>query len=199
MKKILMATVLFGSIWGFLECSVGDWLHGYDLSVLMAVMAIFLMAYTRRVYNQPGMQAGMALVAALLRHFNPMGACLICASIAIFVEGVAFEIIWALPWRNYKSYAMKAGMGVISFYAIYTVGYIATQILTPLLTAKFYWSDLTGVMPKILSHATIAGVIGAFALPAAYASLDVSIKDRLYYPVAAVITALCWIAVIAGI
>jgi len=199
MKKILAATILFGSIWGLLECSLGDWLHSYNMSVLMAAIAIFLMACTRHIYGMPGMQAGMAFVAALLRHFNPVGTCLICSSIAIFIEGLAFEAVWLLPWRKYDSYTMKVSMGVISFYSIYALGYLATQILTPLLTAKFYWSDLAGVIPKILAHATIAGIIGAFALPLAYVPFKIEIKDKLYYPIAAVITVICWIAVISGI
>lgn len=199
MKKVLAATILFGSIWGLLECSLGDWLHDYNLSVLMAAIAVFLMAFTRRIYDMPGMQAGMAFVAALLRHFNPVGTCLICSSIAIFIEGVVFEIIWVLPWRKYSSYTMRASMGVISFYSIYAIGYLATQILTPLLTAKFYLSDLIGVIPKILAHAVIAGLIGAFALPLAYVPIHIKIKDELYYPVAAAITVFCWIAVILGI
>ncbi|HEC88218.1 MAG TPA: hypothetical protein ENI52_02760 [Thermoplasmata archaeon] len=199
MKKLLAGTILFGSIWGLLECSLGDWLHGYGLSAIMASIAVFLMAVTRHIYRAPGMQAGMALIASLLRHFNPMGTCLVCASIAIFIEGLAFEIIWLLPWRKYQSYTMKVSMGVISFYSIYAIGYLSTQILTPLLTSKFYPSNLIGVIPKILAGATIAGIIGGFALPVAYLPVNIKIKDKFYYPITAVITLFCWIAVISGI
>ncbi|KAA0011542.1 MAG: hypothetical protein FE041_04395 [Thermoplasmata archaeon] len=199
MKKIIMATILFGSIWGLLECSLGDWLHEYNLSVVMASIAIFLMALTRRHFAQPGMQLGMAFIAAMLRHFNPIGGCLVCASIAIFIEGVAFEVIWLIPWQKYQSMVMKMSMGVISFYTIYAVGYIATQILTPLLTAKFYLKDLIAVMPKILAGSTIAGIIGIFALPFAYLPLKIEMEKKLYYGTSVAITIICWIAVIAGI
>ncbi len=202
-KKLVVATILFGSIWGFLECSLGDWLHDYNMSVIMATIAVFLMALTRRFYMQPGMQAGMAFVAALLRHFNPIGGCLLCSSIAIFIEGLAFEGIWLLPWKKYQSNIMKVSMGIISFYTIYAVGYIATQILTPLLTAKFYFSDLIAVLPKIFAGATIAGVIGAFALPltylATYIPLKIRIGEKTYYSISSAITLFCWIAVILGI
>lgn len=199
MKKLLAGTILFGSIWGLLECSLGDWLHGYGLSAIMASIAVFLMAVTRHIYRAPGMQASMALIASLLRHFNPMGTCLVCASIAIFIEGLAFEIIWILPWRKYQSYTMKVSMGVISFYSIYAIGYLSTQILTPLLTSKFYFSNLIGVIPKILAGATIAGIIGGFALPVTYLPLKIKIKDKFYYPITAVVTLFCWIAVILGV
>jgi len=145
------------------------------------------------------MQAGMAFIAPLLRHFNQVGTCLVCSSIAIFIEGVVFELIWLIPWRKYASYAMKVSMGIISFYSIYAIGYIATQILTPLLTAKFYFGDLISVMPKILAHSAIAGIIGAFALPLAYYPFEIKLKDEVYYTASAIITAICWIAVIAGV
>jgi len=199
MKKAIVATILFGSIWGFLECSLGDVLHGYNLSVIMASIAVFLMALTRKIYDQPGMQASMAFIAGLLRHFNPVSGCLVCASIAIFIEGLVFEMIWLIPWRKYTSHIMKISMGIISFYTIYAIGYISTQILTPLLTAKFYFKDLVAVMPKILASSAVAGILGAFLLPLAYYPLEIKVKDSIYYTTSAAITAICWIAVIMGI
>ncbi len=197
--RILTAILLFGSIWGFFECSLGDWLHSYNLSVLMACIAVFIMAFTRKIFNVAGMQAGMALIAAVLRHFNPIGTCLICSSIAIFMEGIAFEIIWLIPWQKYKSNVMKVSMGIISFYSIYAIGYISTQILTPLFTAKFYLRDLLAILPKIFAHSTIAGIIGGFSLPLTYIPLKIKIKDEIYYPVSLAICIFCWLAVIAGI
>lgn len=201
MKKLIATIILCGSIWGFLECSLGDRLHDYNLSALMASMAIFLMAATRIYYEGPGMQVGMALVAALLRHFNPVGTCLICSSIAILIEGVAFEIVWSLPWRKSVTTPMHTGMGIISFYSIYALSYLATQILTPALTATFFIEDLLGVIPIIFFSSSLAGLIGAIALPMAYTikTFHVSLKDYFYYPAATLLIAGCWIAVIMGI
>jgi hypothetical protein len=201
MKKLLATVVLFGSIWGLFECSMGDLLHDHDLSVIMASLAIFIMSVTRIKYGQPGMQLGMALVAGLLRHFNPVGTCLICSSIAIMIEGLAFEIIWAFPWKKYNTFPMKVGVGIISFYSIYALGYLATQILTPYVTATFFLSDLVGVLPRILFHASIAGVIGLMSLPIAFwvSSQSISFNDKFYYPVAISLIAMCWVAVISGI
>ena len=201
MKKLLATILLFGSLWGLFECSIGDFLHDYDLSVVTAVFVIFLMSVTRLRYGQPGMQLGMALVAGLLRHFNPVGTCLICSSIAIIIEGLAFEIIWAFPWKKYDTFPMKVGMGVISFYSIYAFGYLVTQILTPLFTATFFLSDLLGVLPNILSQAVLAGLIGSIFLPLAFwiDSLSISFNDKLYYPTTISLICMCWIAIIAGI
>jgi hypothetical protein len=201
MKKLLATILLFGSLWGLFEVSVGDFLHGYSLSAVTAAFAIFLMSITRLKYGQPGIQLGMALVASFLRHFNPVGTCLICSSIAIILEGLAFEIIWVFPWKKYNTLSMKVGMGVISFYSIYAFGYLVTQILTPLFTATFFLNDLIGVLPKIFSQAVLAGLIGSVSLPLAFwvDSLSISFNDKFYYPAAISLICVCWVAIIAGI
>ena len=201
MKKLLATILLFGSLWGLFEVSVGDFLHGYSLSAVTAAFAIFLMSITRLKYGQPGIQLGMALVASFLRHFNPVGTCLICSSIAIILEGLAFEIIWVFPWKKYNTLSMKVGMGVISFYSIYAFGYLVTQILTPLFTATFFLNDLIGVLPKIFSQAVLAGLIGSVSLPLAFwvDSLSISINNKFYYPATISLICICWVAIIAGI
>jgi hypothetical protein len=201
MKKLLATVILFGSLWGLFECSIGDWLHGYELSFITVTIAIFLMSATRIKYGYPGMQLGMALVAGLLRHFNPVGTCLICSSIAIIIEGLAFEMIWALPWKKYNTIPMKVGMGVVSFFSIYAFGYIATQILTPFLTATFFLNDLVGVIPQIFYKAALAGVIGSISLPLAFwiNSFSIFSNNKFYYPATITLIAMSWIAIIAGI
>ncbi|MEM1514374.1 MAG: hypothetical protein QXW78_03010 [Candidatus Thermoplasmatota archaeon] len=199
MKKIITSTILFGSIWGLIECSIGDWLHGYNLSFITAGIAIFIMAATRHHFRQPGMQAGMALIAGLLRCFNPMGGCLLCAAIAIVIEGAVFEGIWRIPWQKYESLTMKAGMGIISFYTIFFSGYFATQILTPLTVGRFYLSDLVAVIPKIFASSLFAGIIGSFALPLACLPFKLEINEKLYYTSVYSIITICWLAVMLGI
>ena len=198
MKKTIAGILAFGSVWGLLETTLGDWLHQYDLSALMVAVGMTLMAVTRYRYGEPGMQAGMALVAATLRHLNPIGgACLVCASIAIVLQGVLFELFWTVPWHRYQRVPMRVSMGVITFFSVASVSYLATQTLTPALTATFHASDLAGVIPKIFAHGLVAGVAGSVALPFAAADLQVTVSDRLYYPVAAALTAVCWMAVVS--
>lgn len=199
-KKLILGIIAFGSLWGALECSVGDLLHDYDLSAVMVASAIFLMAVTRYKYQQPGMQLGMAIVAATMRHFNPIGgSCLICASIAIFAQGVLFEFFWLIPWHKYQSSTMRYSAGIVTFYSIAAISYLITQILTPLLTASFHLSDLGGVLPHIFAHGLIAGIMGFVLLSVVYASADFTIRDKTYYPTTMILTAVCWISVMAGI
>ncbi|MCD6474044.1 MAG: hypothetical protein J7K47_03960 [Thermoplasmata archaeon] len=202
MKKKVLAIILFGSIWGLLECSLGDYLHthGIGAGIIMAGIAFSIMAYTRFAYDTKGMQLCMASIAAIMRHFNPMGGCLLCASISIFVEGLVFEALWIIPWHKEKSNIIRMGMGAISGYSIYSIGYIATQIITPMITSKFYLRDLISNLPIIIAGATYALIIGAVMLPLILAiPKEIKIRNTLYYTASAAIIALSWIAVIAGI
>ena len=202
MRKRIVAMILFGSIWGLLECSLGDYLHSRHLGagIVMASIAFIFMAYTRYLYNARGMQAGMAAIAAVMRHFNPVGGCLLCASISIFIEGLIFEAIWIIPWHNERSNIVKVGIGAISGYMIYSIGFIATQIITPMIVSKFYLHDLISNLPIILANGTYALLIGAIAFPLIMAiPKETRIKDSLYYAASGVLVAISWMAVIAGI
>lgn len=202
MKKEISAMILFGSIWGLLECSLGDYLHNihFFAGIIMTSIAFILMAYTRYAYNMRGMQMGMAFIASIMRQFNPVGDCLLCASIAIFIEGIVFEIIWIIPWQKEESKIIKFGIGAISGYLIYSIGYISTQILTPMIKSKFYLRDLLSNMPAIFAEATYALLIGATSLPIIMTlPKEMKIMDKLYYTASSIIIAICWVAVIAGI
>ncbi|MEA2054824.1 MAG: hypothetical protein U9O96_06970 [Candidatus Thermoplasmatota archaeon] len=211
MKKMRMlaGVVLFGSIWGLMECALGDYLHNVGFSsgaIMTGFIGLGLMAVSRRIYGIRGMQLGMGAVAGMLKFLHPVGGCLLCSAIAIAVEGALFEMIWYSPRisiNRINGIEMKVSMGIISGYVIYTLGYVATQVLTPLVvSAPFYLSDLLAVIPKILSSGTIAGLAGGLTLtmvlsiPNDVASRMVEIKKEVYYPVASLVSILCWAGII---
>lgn len=205
-KKMLVGVVLFGSIWGMLECILGDLLRDNNLpagAVMSGIVAITLMTYTRMVFKKRGMQLGMAGIASALRLTNPFTGCLICSAIAILIEGIVFELIWynTFDLRDLRKVDI-ASLGVVTAYLCYVSGFIATQILTPLLTAmSFNVSDLFAFMPQILAKGLPAGILGAISLPlVSYArSYDIRrIKSSLYYPATACITLLCWVIAIVN-
>ena len=171
-KKMLAGVVLFGSIWGMLECILGDLLRDNNLpagAVMSGIVAITLMTYTRMVFKKRGMQLGMAGIASALRDLRKVDI---------------------------------ASLGVVTAYLCYVSGFIATQILTPLLTAmSFNVSDLFAFMPQILAKGLPAGILGAISLPlVSHArSYDIRmIKSSLYYPATACITLLCWVIAIVN-
>lgn len=209
MKKIkLIAGILvFGSLWGFSEVIIGSSLQDIGLpngAIMTGVFAITFLVLSRMIYRQPGMQFGIGIVAGGLRLFNPFVGCHLCSAIAIMAEGAIFEIIWyriSYDFSELKTVIMQVSMGIISAYFIYIGGYIVTQILTPVAAgASFYAENLIVFLPRILSSGLIAAVIGGAVLPITLLAkkMDITVKDRLYYPTTIGISVLCWFIVIGN-
>ena len=204
--KLITGTILFGSLWGFSETILGTYLHNTGLpagSIMTGVFAVGFMVISRTLYKQRGMQLGMGLVAGSLRLFNPCGTCFICSAIAIMAEGAIFEIIWyklSPDLTELKKTTMSLSMGVITSYGCFVGGYIVTQILTPLSqSAGFHIENLIVFIPQILARGLLAALIGGIILPATLLvkKIDINIvKDRVYYPLTATVSAACWIIVI---
>jgi hypothetical protein len=84
---------------------------------------------------------------------------------------------------------------------VYVGGYIVTQILTPLFSsAGFYIENLIVFIPQILASGLLAALLGVVTVPAVFTlkKLDITIKDRIYYPITMGVSALCWIIVITN-
>jgi len=204
--KILAGIIVFGSLWGFSECIIGSYLHEIDLpagAIMAGIFAVGFMFISRSLYKQKGMQLGMALVAGTLRLFNPFGGCYICAAIAIMAEGALFELLlyrMTLDLKELKKPIMSASMGITTAYIVFVGGYIITQILTPVFSsAGFYIENLIAFLPQILSRGLLAAILGGSIVPIAILlrNIDIAkVRDITYYPTTAVVSALCWIAVI---
>lgn len=209
MKKIkLIAGILvFGSLWGFSEVIIGSSLKDIGLPtgvIMTGVFAITFLVLSRMIYRQPGMQFGIGVVAGGLRLFNPFVGCHLCSAIAIMAEGAIFEIIWyriSYDFSELKTVIIQGSMGIISAYFIYIGGYIVTQILTPVAAgASFYAENLIVFLPRILSSGIIAATIGGAVLPITLLAkkIDITVKDRLYYPSTIGLSVLCWFIVIGN-
>jgi hypothetical protein len=205
--RFIAGIVLFGSLWGFSECIIGSLLHDAGLpagAIMTAVFAIGLMTMSRLMYRQRGMQMGMGLVAGALRLCNPFGGCFLCSAIAIMAEGMLFELLWyrmSFDLKELNTLTLQSSMGIVTSYGVYVGGYLVTQVLTPVFSsAGFYLENLVVFIPQILASGLLAAVLGSMVIPVAVLvrNLDVSLKDRLYYPVTVGVSALCWIMVIAN-
>jgi hypothetical protein len=205
--KLLAGILLFGSLWGFSEVIIGSALNDIGLpsgAIMTGFFAITFLVTSRMIYRQPGMQLCIGLIAGALRIFNPFIGCHLCSGIAIMAEGAIFEIIWykiSLNLGELKTVIMQSSMGIISAYFIYIGGYIVTQVLTPIAAgANFYIENLIVFIPRILSSGLIAALIGGAVLPVTLLAkrLDLTIKDRLYYPITIGLSVLCWFAVVGN-
>jgi hypothetical protein len=203
--KFIAGIIVFGSLWGFAECILGSVLRDIHLpagAIMTGIFAIGLMTLSRTTFRQPGMQTGIGLVAGALRLFNPFGGCFICSAIAIMAEGLLFDLIWtsfSLDLKKPQNLTIQTSLGIISAYIVYVGGYIITQILTPLFSsAGFYLENLIVFIPQIFASGLLAAFIGAVIIPTIFTlkKLDLTIRDRIYYPITMGISAICWIIVI---
>lgn len=205
--KLFAGILVFGSLWGFAECIIGSALRTMDVpagAIMTGVFAFGLMLLSRLLFKTKGMQLGMGVVAGLLRFFNPFGTCHICSAIAIMAEGLAFELMWmalSTDSEEMSSLVVKTSMGVITSYGVYVIGYIVTQILTPLFSsAGFHMSDLLPFLPQILASGLLAAVIGGVVSPLVFLLKEFDIqkvKNSVYYPVTLAVSVVCWAVVIA--
>jgi len=208
-KKLFAGILVFGSLWGFSECIIGSMLRDAGLpagAIMTGVFAFSLMAISRMFYKTRGMQFGMGLVAGVLRLFNPFGGCYICSAIAIMAEGMMFEILWhkiSIDFNELDTLKIKSSMGIVTSYCIYVVGYVITQILTPVFSsAGFHIENLIVFIPQILAGGLLAAVIGGIMGPTIFLLRkfdNTLVRNRLYYPATIGVSALCWLIVIANI
>jgi hypothetical protein len=207
--RVMAGIILFGSLWGMLECMLGEvspsWFPGG--AFLGGFVGLGLMMLTRRLYNVMWMQLGMAIVAGALRFWAPVGTCVICSALAIMAEGLLFELVFNRPvfdihgsgpldLRSAKTLAL---LGIIFGFVIYTVGYMFTQIMTPILTgAHFAAANFFNNLPVMVGAGFYAALFGAISVPAAVLSmrpLRLSVKRKVYYRAATGISACCWVLV----
>ena len=205
--KLIAAVLVFGSLWGFAECTIGSMVRDANLpagALMTGIFALGLMTFSRLTFRQPGMQTGMGFVAGALRVFNPFGGCFLCSAIAIMAEGLLFDLLWtgfSLGQKTTSSIIDQASIGITASYIVYIGGYFVTQILTPVFSsAGFYLENLVAFIPQILASGLLAALLGVISVPAIFMvkHLDIPVKDRLYYPLTIGVSALCWIVVITN-
>ncbi|MBN2014818.1 MAG: hypothetical protein JW778_06525 [Candidatus Altiarchaeota archaeon] len=199
-KKSILAILMFGSLWGLLECTFGAFLHTLHLpaGAVMASIALSLMVYTRRIYQRSGMQFSMAFIASLFKLLNLgfIGGCVWCAMLAIIAEGLIFELMLLIPLmvRFHETHSLLSG--AFLGYATYSGGYVLTEVFTPLLSsAGFFISDLIALLPLIFVRGFNAAFLSSILVFIAFrlSSFDLShLRDDLYYALTSTITLLCW-------
>jgi hypothetical protein len=212
---IFAGIFMLGSIWGLLECTLGSTkadLFGFPVSmgaVMAGLFGIGFMLFARKMFKFTGASLAVAFVAGILRLLAPVGTCIICAAIAIMVEGLIFEVIVnrRLILRNIegakKDYRTLVFAGIITGFAMFTTGYILTQVLTPLFTEGIWITagDLWAIRNLIIGRGFYAALLGGISMPVVtlvdLVHLDVTkIRKGAYYTTSIAVSVLCWITVV---
>ena len=209
--KILAGIIVIGSIWGMLECVLGEVkltgaMEAFPMGALLGGMiGLGLMMWSRKVFNVLWMQLGIAIVAGLLRFWAPVGTCVICSALAIVAEGMVFELIFNRGMFNInsseahmKNFQTLAFLGIIAGFTIYVTGYMFTQIFTPLLTeGVFIPSNFITNVPLMVGRGFFAAVFGGITVPLVVLAkelyIDVmKVRKEHYYGAVAGISTFCW-------
>jgi hypothetical protein len=167
MKKFkpVMWLFLFGSIWGINEVFLGEILYRNEVqnsSVILTVMALFLLAISRGMINKPGSSALLGTFAVLFRLANTAPS--YCHLLGIFLLGATFDVFSSLFVKNKEQAPFRWGAtGMLSAFG-------NNALFALLITYVFryeYW--VVGGFSKVSYHIFIIGsivaVIAALVVP----------------------------------
>jgi len=148
---------LFGSIWGINEVFLGDILYRNEVtqsSVILTVMALFILALSRGMINKPGTSTLIGAFAVLFRLANTAPS--YCHLLGIFLLGATFDLFSSLWLKNEEKSPLKWGLtGTVSAFA-------NNAIFALMITYIFryeYW--VVAGMAKVSHHIFISGSITA--------------------------------------
>jgi hypothetical protein len=216
-QKILMVSlmvIVFGSVWGFLEMTLGGLLHVVHFPQKGAVMgglAISLMAVFVTVTGKPSLVPLLGIIAA---SFKPVDAVIfgvpalspyiINPAIAIVTEAVAFGAVVAIMKRAMdKHLSARLVTGVLAG----SSGYAFYAVLASVLGLGMWPTlDLAGKFQLIITSVAPIAAAGALTLAAGYYIGSLSaprlftikkIRPVLYYSSSLAMVLLCWMVPLA--
>ena len=101
--RLVIGILVFGSIWGFLEATLGGFLHMIifpNKGAIMGGIGVSIMASALAIYRKPGMLPGIGLVSASFKLLDVWIFALSISSIhiinpamAIIFESLAFSLV----------------------------------------------------------------------------------------------------------
>jgi len=208
--RVVIGILVFGSIWGLVEATLGGALHLIHFTykgaitggIGMAIMATFVV-----MYRQPKLAFLLAVIAAL---FKPLSAVIYGQPIfapfvvnpasAILLEGLAFSLVVSLLFKGFESsIKTRIGAGVAAGYlSIILYGVIASA------AGMGVWASwgLAERASSVLANGTGLAIVGTCLLllghlvsmrlrPKFWQFSD--LKPKAFYASTIAITAFCWI------
>jgi len=216
---LIIGILIFGSIWGFFEATLGGFLNMIifpNKGAIMSGIGVAVMGTALAIYKKPGMLPGIGIVAASFKLLNvwllfvPISAVYIVnPAMAIIFESLAFSLVAAfLMKRIAKNASVGIGAGILAGLMSATAYvYFAVHIMHAPLFERMGVSSIGGfIANQGIVQAAFFGVL----LPAGYLigeklaakTFAVPINKPLYYAASAATIGLCWgisaIAVTAG-
>ena len=219
--RLIIGILVFGSIWGLLEATLGGFLNMIifpNKGAIMGGIGMAIMGVALAVYRKPAMLPGIGIVAASFKWLNswllfvPISAVyIINPATAIFLESLAFCMVVAFLMKRIEKNvyvgvwaALLAGLISVTAY-----GYFNVYIMhAPL----FERMGVSSVPEFIASHGVIQAVFFGVLAPLGYLAgkklsaitSPVLVRRPLYfYATSVAIICFCWgisaVAVLAGL
>jgi len=214
-KQILIGILLFGSIWGMLEATLGVFLHMIHFMPKGAVMfslGAFLMSTALRTYqpkNRMRFLLGIGAIASLLKGFDIFivgpGPMVFRPMVSILIEVMAFGAVLTATHRIRASTIKQLSTGAGFAYLSYLGFGLVFKYLG--IGSKFWLSmSLADMMNFILADGTQAALLSAVTVMAGYKAGDIiaiiqrrAIHLGMFYELAALLTWVCWLIGVNGI
>jgi len=163
--KPVMWLFLFGSIWGINEVFLGEILYRNEVqnsSVILTVIALFLLAIARGMINKPGSSALIGAFAVLFRLANTAPS--YCHLLGIFLLSATFDVFSSLLVKNKEQAPLRwAAAGMLSAFSNNAI----FALLMAYVFRYKYW--IAGGFSKLFHHIFISGsiitVIAALLVP----------------------------------
>ena len=139
--RLIIGILVFGSIWGFLEATLGGFLHLIifpNKGAIMAGIGVALMTSALAIYRKPGMLFGIGIVAALFKLLDvwlfllPVTSIhIINPAMSIIIESLVFSLVAIFVMKRIAKSALTgvgtgALVGLVSatawvYFAIYVM------------------------------------------------------------------------------
>jgi hypothetical protein len=208
--RLVVGILVFGSIWGLVEATLGGFLHlvHYQYAgaitggIAMSIMAAFVVMYRR-----PRLAFLLAVIAAL---FKPLSAVIYGQPVsspfvynpasAILLEGLAFTLVVSMLYKGFESsIRTRIAVGVSAGYLSIILYAIVASAIGMGNWASWGFADRAR---SVLENGTGMAIAGALLLLLGYL-VSMRLRPRfwqlgntrpgLFYASTIAITAFCWI------
>jgi len=218
--RLIIGILVFGSIWGFFEATLGGFLHMIifpNKGAIMAGIGVVLMGSALAIYRKPQMLPGIGIVAAAFKLLDvwlfalPVGSIhIINPAMAIIFESLAFSLVAAFVMKKMaKNIPAGIGAGILAgllsatawvYFAIYVMD--APSYARVVFTAGGFVAG-SGVVQAAFFGVLLplgylaGGKLATRTIPA------INGRGVLHYATSAAVVVFCWgigaVAIIAGL
>jgi len=160
-RKLVLAIILFGSIWGGLEALGIDIMRKvgfHSSSPILALIGILILATARMVIRKPGSTLAIGVIAAGFK-FLGLSQVFFCQIFAVVAQAAVFDLAFSLSEKK-DWLARPIHLGLMGFVASY-VNYTVFSLSQAYVFANPYWTErgLSGLAKWVFTEGSYAAIL----------------------------------------